>query len=86
MARTKTGGRKAGVPNRITGELRTMILDTLIALGGVEYLKRVAEENPAAFCALLAKLLPKAHTVSGDPVSPVLTRIEIVHVGPGDAP
>ncbi len=51
-------GRKSGVPNKVTGEVRAMILAALDAMGGQAYLERVAEANPVAFMALLAKLIP----------------------------
>ena len=54
----KTGGRRAGTPNKIGAEVRAAILDAFVQAGGVDYLVRVANENPAAFCALLGKILP----------------------------
>jgi hypothetical protein len=54
----KTGGRAKGTPNKVTGALREMVLAALEAAGGVEYLARQAEQNPAAFLTLLGKVLP----------------------------
>ena len=51
-------GRKRGVPNRLTAELRGVVLSALHNAGGVDYLVKVARENPAVFCALLGRLLP----------------------------
>src|SRR5215510_4555756 len=51
-------GRKKGVPNKITRDLREAILAAFSALGGVEYLKRVAITDPKSFCALLGKMVP----------------------------
>lgn len=51
-------GRPAGVPNKVTGELKEMILNALAGAGGVEYLQRQAEENPNAFLSLVGKVLP----------------------------
>lgn len=70
----KTGGRKAGTPNKLSGELKDMILTALDDCGGIEYLKRQAEDNPTAFMTLVGKVLPLQ--VSGDPDKPVLHRIE----------
>jgi hypothetical protein len=45
-------------PNRVTGELKEMILQALDESGGVEYLKQQAVNNPAAFLMLIGKVLP----------------------------
>src|SRR4051812_1004826 len=60
MARSGTSGlgRPKGVPNKITTDVKAMILGALDKVGGQEYLARVAVENPAPFLALLARLLP----------------------------
>jgi hypothetical protein len=53
-------GRKKGVPNKVTGDLRTMVLQALSAAGGVEYLLAQAHSNnPAPFMALVGKCIPK---------------------------
>ncbi len=52
-------GRPRGSVNRLTRELREMILHALDKAGGVAYLVRQAEANPAAFMTLLAKTMPK---------------------------
>lgn len=65
----KTGGRKAGTPNKVTAEVKDAILKAFDNAGGVSYLEGVAKENPAVFCQLLGKVLPLQ--VSGDPESPV---------------
>jgi hypothetical protein len=51
-------GRQKGVPNKITKALKDMILGALDDAGGQEYLKRQADENPAAFMTLVGKVLP----------------------------
>ncbi len=51
-------GRRRGVPNKFTAELRETILQALEEAGGVEYLVRVSQDSPAVFCALLSRLLP----------------------------
>ena len=60
----KTGGRKKGVPNKLTRDVRAMIVKALNDSGGVAYLKRQAESNPAAFMGLVGKSLPKDVTVT----------------------
>lgn len=59
----KTGGRQKGTPNKITGDLKNMILGALSDAGGQKYLQRQAEENPNAFMQLVGKVLPM--TVNG---------------------
>lgn len=55
-------GRKPGVPNKLTGELKEMILKAADLAGGeggtVEYLKTQATANPNAFMSLLGRVLP----------------------------
>lgn len=58
MRGVKTGGRQKGTPNKLTGEVKDMILAALAGAGGVEYLQRQAEKNPAAFLTLVGKVLP----------------------------
>lgn len=61
-------GRRKGVPNRTTTELKDMILGALAGAGGVEYLQRQASVSPAAFMTLVGKVLPM--TVAGDKDAP----------------
>ena len=56
-------GRKKGVPNKVTKELKEMILGALDKSGGEEYLVKQAEDNPNAFLTLVGKVLPM--TVQG---------------------
>jgi hypothetical protein len=59
-----------------------MILGALSAKGGQAYFEEQADKNPAAFMALLGKVLPT--TLAGDPEIPIQTinRIELVPVEP----
>jgi hypothetical protein len=66
-------GRKRGVPNKITHDLRQMILGALSQAGGVDYLARQAEESPAAFLALIGKVLP--YQVTGDKDNPLIIKL-----------
>lgn len=76
----RRGGRQRGTPNRVTGALKDMILTALDEAapgGGVEYLKQQAGANPAAFLALVGKVLPM--TIAGDPNAPLkVVRVELV--------
>lgn len=66
-------GRKKGVPNRITKTVKEMLTEALDRVGGVEYLARMAEEQPQAFLSLIAKLLPSEIKAAG--VVDIPTRI-----------
>ena len=63
----KTGGRKRGTPNKISGALKEAILEAAEQAGGehgtVGYLVVQAHANPAAFMSLLGKVLPM--TIAG---------------------
>jgi len=78
----KTGGRKKGTPNKMTGQLKEMILTALDTAGGVGYLVEQSEKNPTAFLTLVGKVLPM--TVQGDPENPLhYTIVERRIVRPG---
>lgn len=63
-------GRKKGVPNKITSEVKQMILDALDGAGGVEYLIVQAHAKPAAFLTLVGKVMPLQVTgADGGPVA-----------------
>ena len=56
-------GRPKGTPNKVTADLRAMVLGALADAGGQAYLVRQAKKrNPAPFLALLARCLPKEMT------------------------
>jgi hypothetical protein len=79
--RPKTGGRQRGTPNRLTSDVKAMILEALDKAhpeGSVAYLVQQAQTNPTPFLTLVGKVLPM--TVAGDPENPlgVVTRIELV--------
>jgi hypothetical protein len=52
-------GRKHGELNKLTREVRNLILGALDKAGGEKYLVRQAHENPVAFLALRGKCLPR---------------------------
>jgi hypothetical protein len=58
----KTGGRKAGQPNKISTNLKDAILQAAEQAGGkdgiVGYLKQQAQKNPGPFMSLLGKIMP----------------------------
>lgn len=73
--KTPGPGRPKGIPNKSTQALKDMILQALDESGGVKYLvKQAKARNPAAFLALVGKVLPM--TVAGDPNAPVKLVVE----------
>jgi hypothetical protein len=66
VKRQKHGGRKKGTPNKLTGELKDMVLSALDQAGGIEYLKARAVDNPTAFLTLVGKVLPLQVKGSGE--------------------
>jgi hypothetical protein len=67
----KTGGRVKGTPNKVTGDVKDMILGALTTVGGEAYLVRQAADNPTAFMTLIGKVLPKELTgANGTPLIP----------------
>jgi len=64
-----TKSRK-GVPNKVTADLKNMILEALGNAGGAEYLERKANDprTASAFLGLVGKVLPM--TIAGDKESP----------------
>lgn len=60
-------GRKKGVPNKITADVKAMVLAALDKAGGIDYLLQQSEKNPTAFLTLVGKVLPL--TVAGSMVN-----------------
>jgi hypothetical protein len=51
-------GRPKGSVNKLTGDLKAMILGALSEAGGQKYLVDQAKTNPNAFMTLVGKVLP----------------------------
>lgn len=51
-------GRKKGVPNKMTADLKEMILGALNDAGGQAYLAARAKDTPGPFLTLVGKVLP----------------------------
>lgn len=70
------GGSRKGIPNKVTRQLKEMILEALDNAGGVAYLEKRANDprTASAFLSLVGKVLPM--TVAGDPENPV--RFEVI--------
>lgn len=85
---TRTAFRKGEVrpgqgkhgPNKITKQLKDLILGALADVGGQEYLAKQARENPGPFLTLIGKVLPV--TLSGDGSTPFV--VQIVRFGGDD--
>lgn len=75
--------RRKGIPNKVSGSIREMILMALDKAGGVEYLVKQAQYNPVAFMGLLGRVLPMQ--VTGDPNAPIQIEIKRVLVGAEEA-
>lgn len=58
-------GRPKGSPNKITTSIKEAIVEAFDKSGGVEYLVKVAEEDPKTFCGLLGRALPLQVTGAG---------------------
>jgi hypothetical protein len=57
-------GRPKGARNKLTRDVKEMILGALNAKGGQKWLEEQAEANPVAFMTLLGKILPMQLTGS----------------------
>lgn len=67
-------GRVKGVPNKVTREVKTMVLQALDKAGGVAYLERCARDPKlaGAFLTLVGKVIPLQVTgPGGGPVQTV---------------
>lgn len=62
----KKGGRKKGVPNKATVEVKDALNEAFNGSGGTPALIRFAKANPAQFYALWAKMLPVDAKLSGE--------------------
>ncbi len=65
------GGSRKGIPNKTTADIKAMLEIALEKAGGSQYLYEQSVENPKAFMALVAKLIPNQHTgAGGEPLIP----------------
>ena len=69
-------GRKKGVTNAVTKELKDMILGALDDAGGQKYLALQAVNNPGAFMALVGKVLPKDMNLKASISLQVITGVD----------
>lgn len=73
------GGSRKGIPNKLTADVKGMILTALDKAGGADYLLAQSAANPAAFMTLVGKVLPKEIT-GGDGKALFPERVEVVAV------
>lgn len=55
----KQGGRKKGVPNKVSTTVKENVIQVFQQLGGAKAMAEWARENPTHFYNLYAKLLPQ---------------------------
>jgi hypothetical protein len=82
----KTGGRTKGTPNKLSADLKEMILGALNKAGGQKWLETQAEKNPVAFMTLLGKILPMPLEHSGKLIinrTVYLTDAELMEIAAG---
>jgi hypothetical protein len=75
-------GRGKGNPNKLTKDVKAMILGALDDAGGQKYLAQQATLNPAAFMTLVGKCLPRE--IVGKDGAPLIPSV-IQFVSPGKA-
>lgn len=76
-------GRPKGSTNKLTKQLKDMVLGALDAAGGEEYLAKQARENPKAFLSLLGRVLPIDTRLSGpngEPLPPGQAVAPVINV------
>src|SRR6516162_5383859 len=61
-------GRELGSKNKLSSQVKEMILAALDQVGGVDYLVKRAQDQPVAFMALLGKVLPLTIQNQPEPV------------------
>jgi hypothetical protein len=78
----KTGGRKAGTPNKTTVAVKEAFRQAFDDLGGTQALVTWAQENPTQFYQLYSKLIPTEidATIAGKEGAPAV-QINIVKAG-----
>ena len=72
MTRKKTGGRKAGTPNKVSNIVPDNVIAVFDEIGGNEAMAEWAKDNRTEYYRLWSKLLPKQinSDISTEPNSP----------------
>ena len=58
-------GSRKGVPNKVTADVKAMILEAFDRAGGPDYLVARSQDQPVAFMSLLGRVLPMQVTGDG---------------------
>jgi hypothetical protein len=66
-------GRPKGALNKVTRDIKEMVVGALMAEGGVKYLRQQARDNPTAFMALCGRVMPLQLT--GDATAPIVIQL-----------
>lgn len=76
----KSGGRKKGTPNKISGTVKQDVATAFAKLGGVDWLVNLGTNDPRSFVTLLAKVMPTeidgSLDLMSDPLIELLERID----------
>ena len=75
-------GRPKGSLDKGNALIRELIVDALHGVGGVEYLQKVANSNPAAFLSLVGKTMPMQVTGADGGALQHSVKFEVVGVLP----
>lgn len=86
----KRPGRRKGVPNKITGDIKRALARAFKKVGGVKYLEALASSDPRTFCTLLSKIVPQEREASaaeagagGPTIIKLITRVPASPEQPG---
>jgi len=75
-------GRKAGSVNKVTKQLKDMILGALADVGGQTYLAERAKDpkTSAAFLALIGKVLPSEMKIGNPDGTPITAMVPVFNI------
>jgi predicted ATPase len=81
MARgRKTGGRRAGTPNKTTAAVKEALTEAFARIGGVEALIEFGKASPAEFYKLWARMLPTEIKAEVAADFSTTTRVDVSHL------
>lgn len=75
------GGSRKGKPNKVSSDIKQMLLEALSEAGGKAYFLRQAQENPSSFNTLIAKIIPAEvkQELTGKDGGPLESTVSIKH-------